>query len=83
LRHWFAHDPDKWLAFRRRYFAELAQNPQIRQELAKAARRRRVTLIYSSRDAAHNSALAMRDYLQAELKREAQPKHPNINSSRK
>ncbi len=28
LRQWFGHDPDKWQAFRERYFAELAAHPE-------------------------------------------------------
>jgi len=28
LRRWFNHDPKKWDEFRRRYFAELRQNPK-------------------------------------------------------
>lgn len=28
LRRWFGHDPDRWKAFRKRYFAELDANPK-------------------------------------------------------
>jgi uncharacterized protein YeaO (DUF488 family) len=69
LRRWFAHDPKKWEGFRRRYFAELDSNPDAWKPVVQAARRGLVTLIYSSRDAEHNNALALKDYLQAKMRR--------------
>ena len=63
LRRWFAHDPRKWNGFRDRYFGELDANPKTWESVAKAARRGRVTLIYSSRDTEHNNAVALKDYL--------------------
>ena len=69
LRRWFAHDPKKWNVFRKRYFAELDSNPDVWEPLVKAARRGPITLVYSSRDTDHNNAVALRDYLQAKMKR--------------
>lgn len=69
LRRWFAHDPRKWDAFRQRYFAELNANPEAWESVAKAARRGSVTLVYSSRDTDHNNAVALKDFLQAKIKR--------------
>jgi uncharacterized protein YeaO (DUF488 family) len=68
LRRWFSHDPAKWSEFRRRYFAELDRNPQAWQPLAVAARRGRVTLMYSSHDTEHNNAVALKDYLEDHLR---------------
>ena len=65
LRRWFAHDPKKWPEFRRRYFAELDQRPQAWEPIRSAARRGRVTLIYSSHDTEHNNAVALREFLQS------------------
>ena len=65
LRQWFGHDPARWDEFRRRYFAELDAHPQACQELASTADAGDVTLLYSSRDRDHNSAVALRDYLLA------------------
>ncbi len=61
LRQWFGHDPAKWDEFRRRYFAELDDNPQAWQPLV--ADPGEVTLLYSSRDRDHNNAVALREYL--------------------
>jgi uncharacterized protein YeaO (DUF488 family) len=64
LRKWFAHDPEKWPQFRRRYFTELRAHEQSLQLLRKAARQGPVTLVFSSHDTEHNAAVALRDYLQ-------------------
>ena len=64
LRRWFNHDPDKWQAFRKRYFAELKRHGEALQPLRDAEQRHgKVTLLFSSRDTEHNNAVALRDYL--------------------
>jgi uncharacterized protein YeaO (DUF488 family) len=63
LRQWFTHDPAKWAEFQRRYFAELAANPEALQPIRKAMREGPVTLLFSSHDAEHNNALALKAYL--------------------
>ncbi len=63
LRRWFAHDPAKWSEFRRRYFEELAAKQEEVTELARLARRRRLTLLYAARDERHNNAVALASYL--------------------
>jgi uncharacterized protein YeaO (DUF488 family) len=64
LRRWFSHDPAKWEEFRRRYFAELASNPEVLQPIREAARDGNVTLLYSARDTEHNNAGALKAYLE-------------------
>ena len=63
LRQWFAHDPVKWPAFKRRYFAELRTADDAVRALAVRARRHRVTLVYGAKDERHNDAVALREYL--------------------
>ena len=67
LRKWFNHDPAKWDEFRRQYFAELDSGPAALGRLAESARSGNVTLLHSARDEGHNSAEALRDYLESEL----------------
>jgi len=67
LRRWFGHDPAKWDEFRRRYFAELDARPEAWTPLRDAAAAEDVTLLYSSRDAQHNNAVALRDYVATRL----------------
>ena len=71
LRKWFSHEPAKWPEFRRRYFEELKANPQAWQPLVAAARRGRVTLVYSSHDTEHNNAVALKEFLQQRLGKKA------------
>lgn len=43
LRKWFNHDPDRWEAFKERYFAELDGNPQATDQLFGLLEKRTVT----------------------------------------
>jgi uncharacterized protein YeaO (DUF488 family) len=69
LRQWFNHDPLKWSKFRTRYFRELDSQPESWRPILTAARRGRVTLVYSSHDEEHNNAVALQEYLQAKRRR--------------
>lgn len=64
LRQWFGHDPQKWAEFRKRYFDELDANPDAWRPIVAEDP---VTLLFSSRDREHNSAVALRDYVLAHL----------------
>lgn len=63
LRKWSHHDPEKWDEFKRRYFAELDANPEPVRQLLDLAAKSRLTLLYSARDADHNQAVALKEYL--------------------
>ncbi|MEP0764708.1 MAG: DUF488 family protein [Chloroflexota bacterium] len=67
LRKGFHHDPARWDEFRRRYWAELDARPQAWEPLLRAARNGTITLLFAARDAEHNNAAALRDYLHARL----------------
>jgi uncharacterized protein YeaO (DUF488 family) len=69
LRKWFSHDPEKWTEFQRRYFAELNDRPEAWGPILEAAQNGTVTLLYSSHDAEHNNAVALKRYLEKKLKR--------------
>jgi uncharacterized protein YeaO (DUF488 family) len=64
LRRWFGHDPRRWTSFRRKYRAELAQRPDLLQQLDGLRRRGPLTLVYGARDEAHNQAVVLRDILE-------------------
>lgn len=68
LRKWFNHDTARWDEFRRRYFVELKENQASWDPILGAARRGNVTLIYSSHDAEHNNAVALKEFLLRSLK---------------
>ena len=68
LRKWFAHDPAKWLDFRKRYFEELKQSPEAWQPLVTAAKKGSITLIFSSHDQEHNNAAALKQFLDHKMR---------------
>ena len=74
LRRWFSHDPKKWDLFRRRYFSELRENAEVWAPILTAARRGRVTLLFSSHDTEHNNALALKEFLDARISRQGAPR---------
>src|SRR5690606_35461795 len=63
LRKWFAHDPEKWQEFQKRYVAELQQNDAALDAVRAELRKRHVTLLYAAEDEAHNNAVVLRSYL--------------------
>ena len=69
LRKWFDHDPKKWSAFKKRYFTELDDGPVGLDQLLGHVSDRVVTLVFSARDTQHNQAVALREYLEAFLRK--------------
>jgi len=63
LRKWFDHREERWEEFRRRYRAELDENPNVWEPIGEAAKQGTVTLLYSAHDTVHNGAVVLRDYL--------------------
>jgi uncharacterized protein YeaO (DUF488 family) len=63
LRKWFDHRPERWQEFRRRYHAELQQNPAL-ETLRALAQEGPVTLLFGAHDEQHNNAVALADFLQ-------------------
>jgi len=63
LRQWFAHDPAKWTAFKKRYFAELRYRKDELRQLLDEAGDGNLTLLYSAKDEKHNNAVALAEYL--------------------
>lgn len=68
LRQWFHHDPERWEEFRARYFAELKERHDVLTPILNAARKGTVTLLYSSHDTEHNNAVALKEYLERQLR---------------
>ena len=67
LRHWYHHNLQQWDEFRERYFAELKSYPAAWRPLLEAAQRGDITLLYGSKDVAHNNAVALREFLNRKL----------------
>lgn len=66
LRKWFAHEPEKFAEFQRRYEQELqaGQAHEALQQLEDFVQHGTVTLIYAAKDSEHNNAVVLRDVLQ-------------------
>jgi uncharacterized protein YeaO (DUF488 family) len=69
LRKWFGHDPAKWNEFRVRYFSELKANPDAWRPILDAGRQGPVTLLYGAKDQTHNNAVALCEFLKAQVSR--------------
>jgi len=70
LREWYAHDPAKWPEFRARYKKELrtAAAEMILADLMRRAQRRRVTLVYGSRDAEISDVAVLKGILRRHVR---------------
>ncbi len=73
LRTWFGHDAARWDEFRTRYFAELrcgGAATAVKELRGLLAAHPVLTLLYAARDAEHNNALALREFLLREAARQ-------------
>jgi uncharacterized protein YeaO (DUF488 family) len=67
LRKWFHARPEAWLVFRKRYLKELAQpeSANALDELYRLAnRRKKLTLIFASKNVQRNNAVVLKDLLE-------------------
>jgi uncharacterized protein YeaO (DUF488 family) len=64
LRKWYAHDPKKWMEFRKRYATELKANPSAWKFLVDAAGQGTITLVFGSKELEINNAAALKAFLQ-------------------
>lgn len=64
LRKWFAHDPKKWILFRKKYREELKNKKDIVAGLGKIIKKNKnVTLLYAAKDDYRNEAVVIKDFL--------------------
>jgi uncharacterized protein YeaO (DUF488 family) len=65
LRRWYGHRPERFIEFRRRYLAELAdpQPAAAMNRLRELARSRRLTLLTATRDIDHSQAAVLAEQL--------------------
>ena len=71
LRKWFHIHTERWEVFRKRYLKELAR-PEAEKDLQKlyalTHKRKRVTLLYASKNQARNNAVVLKDLLEGTRK---------------
>ena len=64
LRREFHAQPGRWNEFRSAYASEL-EGSEVLAQLRTLCRKRRVTLLYASKDEVHNNAVALRDLMRS------------------
>lgn len=65
LRHWFHENPeDRWPEFSQKYREELKINPSLPEFEKMLSGHAVVTLLYSSRQAEHNNATVLKNFLE-------------------
>jgi uncharacterized protein YeaO (DUF488 family) len=65
IRKWFAHDPNRWMEFQRRYHEDLRKQTGLTKQIRQLERKyHTITLVFSARDQRHNQAVALRAFLQ-------------------
>lgn len=69
LNKWFGQDPGKWQEFKGRYAKQLVGRDDLIDDLMGRARRRKVTLLFSSRERHFNNAVALKEYLEEKMRR--------------
>ncbi len=64
LRKWYAHDPKKWPAFKRRFRSELKDKGDLlKQVRALEKEKGTVTLLFGSKEEKLNNASALKEFL--------------------
>ena len=67
LRQWFHENPEAWRMFRKRYLKELVSeegSAAVEKLHHLAEGKRRVTLLYASRNEEHNNAIVLKELLE-------------------
>ncbi len=65
LRKWFAHRPERWSEFQKRYRAELTQNQERVADLRALCLKGTVTFVFAARDRERNGAVVLKKYLES------------------
>jgi uncharacterized protein YeaO (DUF488 family) len=67
LRRWYHARPDQWTAFRQKYLKELAQPDRefgLQQLYELAHKKKRLTLLFASKNESRNNALVLKELLE-------------------
>lgn len=68
LREWFHEDPDsRWNEFTNKYESELNANMAVSDFISRIKSKKKVTLLYASKDKIENNALVLKKYLENRL----------------
>ncbi|WP_339486131.1 DUF488 domain-containing protein [Pseudomonas sp. EL_65y_Pfl2_R95] len=73
LRKQFAHEPDRFAAFRHSYWQALNQHPEHWMALLDISEQGTLTLLYGAKDTQHNNAQVLAEFLEQALDRRDRP----------
>ncbi len=68
LRKWYAHDPKKWVEFKKKYFKELNNRKELVHQIFKRVKEGMVTLLFGSKEEKFNNAVALKEYIETKGK---------------
>lgn len=85
LREWYGHDPSKWPEFRRQYTRELRAPAAkaVLDDLARRAKRGRVTLVYASKVTDISDVAVLEKLLNRRSRSPRRPPERNSAASRR
>ena len=82
LRRWYAHEAKKWPGFKRRFFTELKARTETLDLLRRETRKRKVTLLFASKEPRLNNAFALKQFLEARSRKRARPRRARGSTQR-
>jgi uncharacterized protein YeaO (DUF488 family) len=68
LRKWFAHDPEKWVEFKQKYFKELGEKKELVNLILEKVNQGNLTLLFGAKEKRHNNAVALEEYIETKGK---------------
>jgi len=72
LRKWFGHDASKWKEFRKRYYEELENKPDVVGKLREILKRdEQIIFVFASRERKYNNSAALKEYLESRTDNQA------------
>ena len=69
LRKWYAHDPEKWIEFKNRYFKELGERGELIHLVLEKMKEGSVTLLFGSKEEKLNNAVALKEHIETKAKK--------------
>jgi uncharacterized protein YeaO (DUF488 family) len=64
LRKWYAHDPGKWVEFKKKYFKELDERKELVNLILEKVKQGNLTLLFGSKEKRYNNAMALKEYIE-------------------
>jgi uncharacterized protein YeaO (DUF488 family) len=68
LRKWYAHDPKKWITFKKKYFKELNEKEELVDLILEKSKQGNVTLLFGTKEERVNNAMALKEYVETKAK---------------